>query len=72
MELKKEVEKKLEGDKKETLKKKKGVSLCKSKNIPLGFGFGFFTKGIITVMLISIILIPLTKNKKEVDGSFNL
>ena len=72
MELKKEVEKKLEGDKKETLKKKKGVSLCKSKNFPLGFGFGFLVMGIITAILVSFVLVPNLKKDKEIDTSLGL
>ncbi|MCK4525587.1 MAG: hypothetical protein KAU07_04055 [Candidatus Andersenbacteria bacterium] len=67
MEIKKETEEKTS----DNLKKKKN-SLCKSKNFPLGFGFGFFTMGIVTVLLISMILIPFTKNDKETDETFNL
>ena len=67
MEIKKETEEKTN----DTLKKKKN-GLCKSKNFPLGFGFGFFTMGIVTVLLISIILIPFTKNDTEADETFNL
>ncbi|MCK4891493.1 MAG: hypothetical protein KAS78_02375 [Candidatus Pacebacteria bacterium] len=72
MEFKKEVEQKLRKSENETLKKRKEANLCKSKNFPLGFGFGFFTMGIITVALIFLIIIPFTKSDKEIDEIFNL
>ncbi|NOQ68235.1 thioredoxin domain-containing protein [Patescibacteria group bacterium] len=67
MEIKKETEEKTSAN----LKKKKN-SLCKSKNFPLGFSFGFFTMGLITVALISLILVPLVKKDEEADTSLGL
>lgn len=56
-------QKKEEQIKKEGLEKKKNC-FCKSKNFPLGFGIGVFAMGIIAVTLISLILIPIVKDKE--------
>ncbi len=69
---KNEEQKKPEEVKKEGLEKKKNC-FCKSKNFPLGFGFGVLVMGIIAVALISLILIPMVENKTAVvDGGLNL
>ncbi len=65
-------QKKPEEIKKEGLGKNKNC-FCKSKNFPLGFGIGVFVMGIIAVALISLILIPMVKNKTAVvDSGLNL
>ena len=57
---------------KHTDSKKKGIKLYKNKNFPLGFSFGFFTMGMLTVILISLIIIPLTRKNEEVDTSLDI
>ena len=67
METKKETEEKTSVN----LKKKKN-SLCKSKNFPLGFSFGFLVIGIITAVLVSSVLVPNLKKDEEIDTSLGL
>jgi hypothetical protein len=66
-----ETAKKTEEKTRANLKKKKN-SLCKSKNFPLGFGFGFLVMGIITAVLVSFILVPNLKKDEEIDTSLGL
>jgi len=56
----------------DTNSKKKEKRPYKNKNFPLGFSFGFFTMGIITVILISLIIIPLTRKDEEVNTSLDI
>lgn len=64
-------QKKSEKIEKEGLEKKKNC-FCKSKNFPLGFGIGVFVMGIIAVALISLILIPIVKDKEVAGGGLGL
>ena len=64
-------QKKPEEVKKEGLEKKKNC-FCKSKNFPLGFGIGVFVMGIIAVALISLILIPIVKDKEAANNGLSL
>lgn len=64
-------QKKPEEVKKEGLGKNKNC-FCKSKNFPLGFGIGVFVMGIIAVVLISLILIPIIKDKEGVNSGLSL
>ena len=66
MEIKKGAEEKISAD----LKKKS--SFCKSKNFPLGFGFGFLVMGIITAVLVSFVLAPNLKKNEEIDMTLGL
>lgn len=52
--------------------KRKGKRFYKNVNFPLGFSFGFFTMGILIVILISLILIPVTQKDKKVDSSLEV
>ena len=56
----------------DTNSKKKEKRPYKNKNFPLGFSFGFFTMGIVTVILISLIIIPLTRKDEEVNTSLDI
>lgn len=70
-------EQKNEGQKKPEEIKKGGLGknkncFCKNKNFPLGFGIGVFVMGIIAVALISLILIPIVKDKEAVNNKLSL